>query len=64
MRGRNSRVVVEVDAPTRATLDGWLHSPTTLRRAQRALATLLLADGDRFAHVAAKVGLAESHVWK
>lgn len=65
MRGRISQVVVAVDEPTRATLEGWLRSPTTpLGRARRARAILLLAQGERYAHVAERVGLAERHVRK
>ena len=65
MRGRISRVVVEVDEPTRATLEGWLRSTATpLGRARRARAILLLAAGERYAHVAERVGLAERHVRK
>ena len=65
MRGRISHVVVELDGPTRGTLEGWLRSPTTpVGRARRARAMLLLADGARFAHVAETVGLAERHVRK
>jgi len=65
MRGRISRVVVEVDEPTRATLEGWLWSTATpLGRARRARAILLLAAGERYAHVAERVGLAERHVRK
>ncbi len=57
MRGRISRVVVAVDAPARATLEGWLRSPATpLGRARRARAILLLAAGARYAHVAERVG--------
>ncbi len=65
MRGRISRVAVVVDDPTRTTLEGWLRSPTTpLGRAKRARAILLLAAGERYAHVAERVGLAERHVRK
>jgi hypothetical protein len=65
MRGRISRVGVDLDGPTRGTLEGWLRSPTTpMGRARRARAMLLLADGERFAHVAEQVGLAERHVRK
>ena len=65
MRGRISRVGVELDEPTRATLEGWLRSPTTpVGRARRARAMLLLAEGERFVHVAERVGLAERHVRK
>ena len=63
MRGRISQVVVEFDEPTRATLEGWLRSPTTpVGRARRARAILLLGQGERYAHVAERVGLAERHV--
>ncbi len=42
MRGRISRVVVAVDEPARATLDGWLRSPQTpVGRATRARAILV-----------------------
>jgi len=65
MRGRISRVVVAVDEPTRTTLEGWLRSPATpMGRARRARAILLLAAGERYAHVAERVGLAERHVRK
>ncbi len=65
MRGRISRVVVDVDEPTRTTLEGWLRSPQTpVGRARRARAILLLATGERYAHVAERVGLAERHVRK
>ena len=59
MRGRIARVVVAVDEPARATLDGWLRSPQTpVGRATRARAILVLAAGDRDAPVAERVGLA------
>ncbi len=65
MRGRISRVVVAVDEPARTTLEGWLRSPKTpVGRAKRARAILLLAAGERYAHVADRVGLAERHVRK
>ena len=65
MRGRISRVVVALDEPTRTMLEGWLRSPTTpVGRARRARAMLLLAQGERYAHVAERVGLAERHVRK
>ncbi len=65
MRGRISRVVIDVDEATRTTLEGWLRSPKTpLGRARRARAILLLAAGERYAHVAERVGLAERHVRK
>ncbi|MGH2410352.1 MAG: helix-turn-helix domain-containing protein [Chloroflexota bacterium] len=65
MRGRISRVVVKLDEPTRVTWEGWVRSPTTpVGRARRARARLLLAAGERFVHVAERVGLAERHVRK
>ncbi len=65
MRGRISQVVVAVDEPARTTLEGWLRSPKTpVGRAKRARAILLLAAGERYAHVADRVGLAERHVRK
>lgn len=62
MRGRISRVVVEVDEAARTTLDSWLRSPATPLGRPGARAILLLAAGDRYAPVAERVGLAERPV--
>jgi hypothetical protein len=65
MRGRRSRLVVQMDVATRAVLDGWLRRPTTPQGlAKRARAMLLLAAGQPYTHTAAQVGLAERHVRK
>lgn len=65
MRGRPSRLKVEMDDTTRTTLEGWLRRqkiPAGL--ATRARAMLLLAQGQPYTHTAAQVGLAERHVRK
>ncbi len=63
MRGRPSQLRVEMDAETRATLEGWLRRQTIAAGlAIRARALLLLANGQPYTHTAAQVGLAERHV--
>ena len=65
MRGRPSRLKVEIDEPTRATLEGWLRRQTIAAGlATRARAMLLLAEGQPYTHTARQVGLAERHVRK
>ena len=65
MRGRPSRLKVEIDDTTRATLEGWLRrQKTAVGLATRARAMLLLAAGQPYTHTAAQVGLAERHVRK
>jgi len=63
MRGRPSRLKVEIDDPTRATLERWLRRQTIAAGlALRARALLLLADGQPYTHTAPQVGLAERPV--
>jgi Winged helix-turn helix len=65
MRGRPSRLKVEIDDSTRATLESWLRRQTIAAGlATRARAMLLLADGQPYTHTAQQVGLAERHVRK
>lgn len=65
MRGRPSRLKVEIDDTTRATLESWVRRQTIAAGlATRARALLLLADGQPYTHTAAHVGLAERHVRK
>lgn len=64
-RGRPSRLRIAIDAPTRATLEGWLRrQKTPVGLSRRARAMLLLAQGQPYTHTAAPVGLAERHVRK
>ena len=56
MQGRHSTLRIALDAPTRATLEGWLRKqkpPVGL--AKRARAILLLAEGHTFAATARQV---------
>ena len=65
MRGRPSRLKVEIDDATRATLESWLRrQKIPAGVATRARAMLLLADGQPYTHTAQQVGLAERHVRK
>jgi len=65
MQGRTSAIRIEIDAPTRATLAGWLRrQKTPVGLAKRARAMLLLADGYSFAATARQVELRERHVRK
>jgi hypothetical protein len=65
MRGRPSRLKVEIDDATRATLESWLRRQTIAAGlATRARAMLLLAEGQPYTHTARQVGLAERHVRK
>src|SRR6266699_489966 len=65
MQGRHSCFRIQMDPPTRVTLQGWLHrqkTPNSLAR--RARAMLLLEQGQTYLHTALQVGLAECHVRK
>jgi hypothetical protein len=65
MRGRRSTLRIQMDDPTRITLQSWLHrqkAPNGLVR--RARAMLLLEQGQTYLHTAERVGLAECHVRK
>lgn len=65
MRGRKSRLKVQLEDETRELLVGMLRKQKIeLGLAKRAWAMLLLADGKAFSHVAEQVGLAERHVRK
>ena len=65
MRGRPSRLKVEINDATRATLESWLRQQTIAAGlATRTRAMLLLADGQPYTHTAQQVGLAERHVRK
>ncbi len=65
MRGRRSTLRIQMDDPTRVTLQGWLHrQKTTNGLARRARAILLLEQGQTYLHTASQVGLAECHVRK
>ncbi|HEY7495054.1 MAG TPA: helix-turn-helix domain-containing protein [Candidatus Tectomicrobia bacterium] len=65
MQGRHPALRIAIDAPTRATLQGWLRKqklPVGL--AKRARAIFLWADGQTFAATARHVELRERHVRK
>lgn len=65
MRGRHSCFRIQMDPPTRVTLQGWLHRQKTPNGlARRARAMLLLEQGQTYLHTASQVGLAECHVRK
>ena len=65
MQGRHSAVRITIEAPTRATLAGWLRrQKTPVGLAKRARAILLLAEGQTFAATARQVELRERHVRK
>jgi len=65
MQGRPSAIRIERDAPTRATLAGWLRrQKTPVGLAKRARAMLLLAAGDSFAATARQVARRERQVRK
>ncbi len=53
MQGRHSAIGIAIDAPTRATLTGWLRQQQTpVGVAKRAQAIVLLADGQTCAATA------------
>ncbi len=63
MRGRRSTLRIQMDDPTRTTLQSWLHrQKTPSGLARRAM--LLLEQGQTYLHTAERVGLAECHVRK
>ncbi len=58
MRGRRSTLRIQMDDPTRTTLQSWLHrQKTPSGLARRAM--LLLEQGQTYLHTAERVGLAE-----
>jgi class 3 adenylate cyclase len=65
MRGRTSSIKISLTGQQRETLEGLLRrQKTPVGLAKRARAMLLLADGERFNHTAARVGLGERHLRK
>lgn len=62
MRGRNPKLIIKLDQPTKLELQSLVRSQTTpLGLARHARAMLLLAEGVPFLHTAQTVGLAERH---
>ena len=65
MPGRQSTLRIQMNEPTRATLQKWLSCrKTPAGLARRARAMLLLAEGCTYISTAKQVGLAECHVRK
>ena len=56
MRGRRSTLRIQMDDPTRTTLQSWLHrQKTPSGLARRARAMLLLEQGQTYLHTAERV---------
>ncbi len=65
MQGRQSSLRIQMNEPTRTTLQKWLSCrKTPAGLARRARAMLLLAEGRTYISTARQVGLAECHVRK
>ncbi len=65
MQGRQSTLRIQMNEPTRTTLQKWLsRRKTPVGLARRARAMLLLAEGRTYISTAKQVGLAECHVRK
>ncbi len=64
MRGRVLGVSVRLNGVTRRRLEHTVRRTTTPAGvARRARAVLLIGNGERYAHVATKVGISERYVW-
>ena len=65
MQGRQSTLRIQMNEPTRTTLQKWLSCrKTPAGLARRARAMLLLAEGRTYISTARQVGLAECHIRK
>jgi hypothetical protein len=65
MQGRRTAMIVRMDDATRSQLLSWLRATKTSQGlAKRAMAMLLLANGQSYAATARQVGLRERHVRK
>lgn len=65
MQGRRTALIVRMDDATRERLLSWLRATKTPRGlAKRAMAVLLLADGQSYAATARQVSMRERHVRK
>jgi hypothetical protein len=65
MQGRRTALIVRMDDAAREQLVSWLRATKTPQGlAKRAMAMLLLADGQSYAATARQVGLRERHVRK
>lgn len=65
MQGRKTALIVRMDDGTRSVLLSWLRATRTPQGlAKRAMAVLLLADGQSYAATARQVSMRERHVRK
>jgi hypothetical protein len=65
MRGRKTNLKIKIDEESREILLSWLRrQKTELGLGKRAMAILLLADGETYTGVAKQVGLTDRNVRK
>ena len=65
MQGRRTAMIVRIDEATRSQLLSWLRATKTPQAlGKRAMAMLLLADGQSYAATARQVSMRERHVRK
>lgn len=65
MQGRRTAMIVRIDDANRSQLLSWLRATKTPQAlAKRAMAMLLLADGQSYAATARQVSMRERHVRK